>query len=134
MPALDDLITIGAPPLRDWVIREGDNPRLQFVIKRNGLPVNLTSVTGTWEVRADYDDASPVIVNGSCTFPTPTSGTVRCDVTPAQTVTLNGAVPASADDNQLEARVGVFSIRLDDGTNKVTILGGSVIVARQVKQ
>lgn len=131
MAALDNLIYIQAPGARDWTIREGDNVALQFTVKLNGTAVDLTAVTGTCSIRSDYASTSDIVA-GTVTFPTPASGIVRVTLTAANTTTLAGVVPGSTDVNQQLVNVGVYDVELQDGTNQLTILGGKVIISREV--
>lgn len=131
MPALDALVTLGAPADRVWVVREGDNVALSFVLKLNGTAIDLTPCSGTCRIRADYDTATD-LVTAVVTFPVPTSGTVRVDLTAADTTALAAAVPVDTSPLQREVPIGVYDVELQDGTNQWTVLSGSVIVSREV--
>jgi len=131
MAALDNLIYIQAPGARDWTVREGDNVALQFTVKLNGAAVDLTTVTGVCSIRSDYASVTD-IVTGVVTFPTPASGVVRVTLTGVNTTTLANAAPGSPAASQQLVEVGVYDIELQDGTNQLTILGGKVIVSREV--
>jgi hypothetical protein len=131
MAALDNLVYIQSPGSRDWTVREGDNVALQFTVKLNGTGVDLTAVTGTCSIRSDYASAVD-IVTGTVTFPTPASGVCRVTLTAANTTTLAGVIPGSTAVGQQLVDVGVYDVELQDGTNQLTILGGKVIVSREV--
>ena len=130
MPALDSLTSIQSPAVRDWIVREGDNVALAFVLKLNSIAVNLTGCTGTCSIRANYDSGSDIVA-GTVTFPTPASGTVRIDLTSANTAAIAAAI-TGADPNQREVSVGFYDVEIQDGTNQLTILAGSVIVSREI--
>lgn len=131
MAALDSLISIGSPGTRDWVVREGDNVQLNFVVNLNGSAVDLTGVTGTCSIRLDYTSTSDLVA-GTVSFPTPASGTVRVSLTAANTTTLAASVPASTDASQRLVTIAVYDVELQDGTNQLTILGGTVSLSREV--
>lgn len=131
MPALDNLINAGAPGAHEWIVREGDNAGLQFTIKLNSVAADLTGCTGVCSIRSDYAAVTD-IVTGVVTFPTPTSGVVRVTLTAANTTTLAGVVPGSTDAAQQLVNVGVYDVEILDGTNQLTILGGKVVLSREV--
>jgi len=132
MPALDNLIFIADPAIAPWTVREGDNCPIQFIVKYNGVAVDLTGVTGTCSIRATFDAAADLVVP-TVTFPSPlSSGTVRVTLSAAQATTLAGSVPAGTDPLTRVAQVGVYDVELQDGTNQVTILSGSSLVSREV--
>jgi len=130
VPALDSLITMGGPASSDWVIPEGDNVALDFSVLLNDVAVNLTGVTGTCSIRADYDAAADLVA-GVVTFPTPLTGAVRVTLTAANSTTLAGAAPAGTPAGQRLVPVGYFDVELQDGTNRVTVLAGVAIVSRE---
>ena len=131
MPALDNLIYIQSPGSREWTVREGDNVALQFTLKLNSVVVDLTGCTGVCSIRSDYASATDIVA-GVVTFPTPTSGVVRVTLTAINTTALAAVVPGSTDVAQQLVNVGVYDVEILDGTNQLTILGGKVIVSREV--
>lgn len=131
MAALDNLVTIGPIATRPWVIREGDNVALQFIVKYNGAAVDMTTVTGVCSIRANYDSTTDIAV-GTVTFPTPASGIVRVTLAASLTTAVAAAIPAGTSVDLLQVPVGYYDIELQDGTNQVTILGGQVSTSREI--
>lgn len=131
MAALDNLVSIGAPGVKPWIVREGDNVALAFIIKYGGTAMDLTGVTGTCSIRLDYTSTSD-LVTAAVSFPTPLTGLVRVALTAAQTTTLLASVPAATPVDQLEVQIAVYDVELQDGTNQVTIVGGTITLSREV--
>ena len=132
MPALDKLISDGAPQTYDLVVRDGDNISLALGLNNpDTTAFDLTGVTGTCSVRADYV-ASTDIVTATVSIPTPANGAFFVTLTQAQTATIAGTVPGGVPPLQLLVNVGVYDVVLTDSANQVTIVTGAVIVSRDV--
>lgn len=135
MPALDNLLAMGAPAAINWTIRQKDNPYLQFTVKYNGTPVDMTGVTGICNIRASYLDGATLLATPTVTFPTPlSSGRVRIALTTAQSDALKTFIPTDTSIGQQLVTIGVWDVDLADGTNHVTVAGGQAILSRQVQQ
>ena len=129
MATLADLVTMGGAPsyLLPW--RRGDDLALSFVVKLNDVAVDLTSVTGTCLVKADYSAGAATIATGTVSFPTPAAGTVKVLFTDTSSAVT---IPATVDANTGEFTAYPYDVRLTLGSDTVTVLRGALQIQRMV--
>ena len=132
MPTLADLKSLGAPSEVAWEIREDNTVRLDFSIRIDGVAVDLTGVTGTCKIRADYDAATD-LATPTVTLASPaTIGRVYADLDTTASASLSAAVPVGTSPTLRIVPIGVYDVVLTDGTNTITAIAGTVSLVREV--
>ena len=127
MPIPVSLLEKSAPGLANIEICQGDTFYQSFVIRVNGIVVNLTGLTAALTVRASYGGA--ILATAVCTIPVGTDGKIIARMTPLVTAALS--VPGALVTSRL-AQLGFYDIDVSDGVDRVTVVTGVTTLSREV--
>lgn len=121
------LLRIGRPGNAPIVVRQGDTYQQPFTLTLNGVAVDISGLTAAMKIRATITGA--VLATPTCTIPTGTDGLILAAMTPAVTAALSVAGAAATE---REPQLGYYDVDLTDGTDRVTVVGGTVSLWREV--
>lgn len=129
MPLPTALLQISAPGSANLTIRQGDTWQQVFTISVSGVVQDITGFTAALKIR-DYYGSNTVLATATCTIPVGTDGKIYAALTPATTAAL---VPTDTPQNsQRVAFLGYYDLDLTDGTDRVTLVAGTVSLSREV--
>lgn len=113
------LLEIGLPGDTTLTVRQGDSWRQSFTINLNGSPADLSvAVTASLKIRSTLGGS--VVATPTCSIPVGTDGVVLAVMTPATTAAL------TVSGSERVRLLGYWDLNLTDGTNTITVIGGTV--------
>ena len=125
LPLIDD------PHEYDFNLYQGATWRKSFLWIVDGLPVDLTGMTGRCHIKVQHGSASAAIV-AIVTIPNATAGEFQIEITDAVTTAIDFTSLFDCYDQDQSVAAMVYDCELTDGTDVVRVLQGKCRFWREV--